>query len=195
MDEHQCSEVVIMKSISEFFVLISLLMQPDLHILNSEICRNQRIGEVSPAAYVTFTQIQRHGFVSNPPSRVYLCKLGLNSNCGRVQYEPQSVEAHKGFPKNGPVDGHIAGGGRFNEVDESGVDRWKMVSLGDYLRTLNESHVVLELTWSYTAVHRTSAYHLFGTTASYNVENPLKRESLKHLHSVMYINTRKSDEL
>ena len=33
-----------------------------------------------------------HGYVSQPKSRSYLCKLGDNTNCGAIQYEPQSVE-------------------------------------------------------------------------------------------------------
>lgn len=169
---------------ASFLALVALLTKPAPHILNSEICRAQRVGTVSPASYVTFTQIQRNGFVSSPPSRVYLCKLGINSNCGRVQYEPQSVEAHKGFPEKGPTDGHIIGGGRFHEVDDAGTDRWTATKIDDYLRTFNETHVILQLKWSYTTVHRTSAYHLFGTIRSYNIEDPIKRENLKHLHSV-----------
>lgn len=181
-------------SLSKTIVTLASLLarvDPVPHVLNSQICRSERAGgAVSPAAYVTFTQIQRPGFVSSPPSRVYLCKLGVNLSCGNVQYEPQSVEAHKGFPVNGPADGHIVGGERFPEVDEAGVGRWTQIKLGENLRALNATHVIMHIVWAYTTAHRTSAYHLFGTTASYNIERPLKREHLKHLHSVRIIRAR-----
>ena len=40
-----------------------------------------------------------HGYVSEPKSRSYLCKLGDNTGCGAVQYEPQSVEGPDGNPR------------------------------------------------------------------------------------------------
>ncbi len=33
-----------------------------------------------------------HGYVESPPSRAYQCHLGKNTDCGSVQWEPQSVE-------------------------------------------------------------------------------------------------------
>lgn len=167
--------------------VVSSMVPSSINVLNSEICRVTRSGDISPASYVTFTQIQRHGFVSSPPSRVYMCQSGRNVNCGSVQWEPQSVEARKGFPKQGPADGHIVGGGKFPKVDEAGANRWVKIKIDDYLQKLNETHVVLKLTWTYTAKHRTSAYHLFGTVQNYDIEAPLKRESLKHLDTVNII--------
>lgn len=41
-----------------------------------------------------------HGYVESPASRSYLCKQGVNVNCGPIQYEPQSVEGIGGFPAN-----------------------------------------------------------------------------------------------
>ncbi|WP_193387170.1 lytic polysaccharide monooxygenase, partial [Bacillus cereus] len=55
-----------------------------------------------------------HGFVEKPGSRSALCSPtygALNVNCGSVMYEPQSLEAPKGFPQGGPVDGQIASAG------------------------------------------------------------------------------------
>lgn len=54
-----------------------------------------------------------HGYVESP-SRSFLCKQGVNVNCGPVQYEPQSVEGIGGFPQLGPSDGQIAGVGSFS---------------------------------------------------------------------------------
>ena len=61
-----------------------------------------------------------HGFVEKPGSRAALCSEAyglLNLNCGSVMYEPQSLEAKKGFPHDGPADGQIASaGGLFGGV-------------------------------------------------------------------------------
>ena len=46
-----------------------------------------------------------HGYIQNPPSRSYLCSTGAVTNCGPIQWEPQSVEGPKGFPQAGPADG------------------------------------------------------------------------------------------
>ena len=70
-----------------------------------------------------------HGFVEKPGSRSALCSPtygALNVNCGSVMYEPQSLEAPKGFPQGGPVDGQIASaGGKFGGIlDRQTADRW-----------------------------------------------------------------------
>ena len=47
-----------------------------------------------------------HGYVSEPPGRSFLCKLGDNTGCGAVQWEPQSVEgptAHRASPLAAPL--------------------------------------------------------------------------------------------
>ena len=38
-----------------------------------------------------------HGYIEVPESRAYKCKLGSNTDCGRAQWEPQSVEQISGF--------------------------------------------------------------------------------------------------
>lgn len=46
--------------------------------------------------------VYAHGFVEKPSSRAALCSQkydALNLNCGNVMYEPQSLEAPKGFPQ------------------------------------------------------------------------------------------------
>lgn len=45
-----------------------------------------------------------HGFVEKPASRAALCSQNygaLNLMCGNIMYEPQSLEAPKGFPQSG----------------------------------------------------------------------------------------------
>lgn len=70
-----------------------------------------------------------HGFVEKPSSRAALCSQNygaLNLNCGNVMYEPQSLEAPKGFPDGGPIDGEIASaGGLFGGIlDQQTSNRW-----------------------------------------------------------------------
>ncbi len=49
-----------------------------------------------------------HGYVESPPSRAYQCHLGKNTDCGSVQWEPQSVEQASGFPEGAmPPDGKL----------------------------------------------------------------------------------------
>lgn len=123
----------------------------------------------------------QHGFVKKPPSRAYLCQCAINYKCGSVRYEPQSVEAPKGFPKFGPVDKHIAGGGQFTGLDETGRHRWMRIELNKYLFPRNKTHVTLSIQWHYTAAHRTRGFHLFGTVAGYDGSQPLKRSNLRFI--------------
>ena len=66
-----------------------------------------------------------HGYISQPEGRNYLCKTGGNSQCGGVQWEPQSVEGPSGFPQTGPQDGQIASAGspRWSELNIQTSDR------------------------------------------------------------------------
>ncbi len=43
-----------------------------------------------------------HGYTDLPISRQKLCANGTVTNCGDIQYEPQSVEGPKGFPGQVP---------------------------------------------------------------------------------------------
>ncbi len=83
------------------------------------------------------TGVSAHGYVSETnggiaASRAALCKFPTsdtqekNTNCGSVQWEPQSVEGPEGFPEKGPADGQIAGAGlvQFSELNEQTSDRW-----------------------------------------------------------------------
>ncbi len=52
-----------------------------------------------------------HGYTDLPVSRQKLCQNGGVSNCGAIQWEPQSVEGPKGFPAAGPADGKLCSAG------------------------------------------------------------------------------------
>lgn len=153
-----------------------------------EICAPmpvQHIADATPVAALvsrTSVAIPVYGFVNDPQSRAYKCKLNINKNCGNVKYEPQSAEMPKGFPDGGPVDGKIAGGSRFPQLDQYGADRWVHEDISHLVQGINETHVTITLNWYYTAVHKTSGYHLYGTVNDYDETNePIKRSNLQHL--------------
>ena len=138
---------------------------------------------VSAAAFVLMTLIAAviayaqpsaaHGLVSAPYSRAAACKLGLNTECGRVVYEPQSLEAPKGFPQSGPPDGRIASaGGVFPELDQQTAARWykNPISTGP-----------LQIDWNYTAPHRTAQWTYYMTKQGWNANAPLKRTDLEQI--------------
>ena len=89
-----------------------------------------------------------HGYIKQPEARGYLCKLGENSQCGAVQWEPQSLEGYSGFPQNGPADGQIASAGlaQFSPLNEQTVSRWakRPITAGP-----------TNFTWRFTANHVT----------------------------------------
>src|ERR1700740_542111 len=77
-------------------------------------------------ALLCSTSVWAHGYITMPEARGFLCKQGGNSNCGAIQWEPQSLEAPSGFPNGGRADGAIAAAGlaQFNELNEQTSSRW-----------------------------------------------------------------------
>ncbi len=116
-------------------------------------------------------QAAAHGYMSEPPSRAYACRLALNTGCGAAEYEPQSVgEGPKGFPAQGPVDGKLASGGltQFAAVDAQSATRW-------HLTDITERNI--QFSWFYTAAHKTTKWEYFITKAGWNPNLPLSRAS------------------
>ena len=113
-----------------------------------------------------------HGYTVTPPSRSYLCAQGVATNCGEIQYEPQSVEGPKGFPDAGPPDGQIcsAGIGRFAELDDPRGGNWPTTSL--------TSGAAYDFSWHFTARHATTSFRYFITNNSYDPTKPLTRSEL-----------------
>lgn len=110
-----------------------------------------------------------HGYVESPGSRGYLCKTGANKNCGAIQYEPQSLEAKKGFPAAGPEDGKIASAnGAFPELDQQSATRWTKVSMSPGTNTF---------TWHLSAPHATASWKYYITKQNWNPNAPLTRDS------------------
>lgn len=110
-----------------------------------------------------------HGYVNSPSSRAFLCKTGDNTNCGPIMYEPQSLEAPKGFPAAGPADGKIASAnGAFPDLDAQSATRWKKVSISPGTNTF---------TWTLTARHATTSWKYYITKQNWNPNAPLTRDS------------------
>jgi len=116
-----------------------------------------------------------HGYVSQPESRSYLCKLGDNTGCGAVQYEPQSVEGMAGsprFPVGGPADGTIAAAGSpaWSELNAQTPTRW---SKNDMAAGTNV------FTWQFTANHVARDWRYFITTPDWDQSQPLSRSAFE----------------
>ncbi|WP_239255305.1 lytic polysaccharide monooxygenase [Listeria ilorinensis] len=116
-----------------------------------------------------------HGYISKPASRAYLGNLGINKNVGSVQWEPQSIEAAKGFPAAGPVDGKIAGGGKYPLLDVQTENRWVKVDMQPGLNTFE---------WTLTAPHRTASWQYYITKKDWDPNAPLTRASLEPLKTI-----------
>ena len=114
-----------------------------------------------------------HGYVSEPPGRSYLCKLGDNTGCGAVQWEPQSVEGPDGsprFPVGGPEDGTIAAAGSpsWSELNAQTPSRW-------YKHDFAAGYQTFE--WTFTANHVSRDWRYFITKAGWNPAEPLSRDA------------------
>lgn len=132
-----------------------------------------------------------HGFVEKPASRAALCSQNygaLNLMCGNIMYEPQSLEAPKGFPQNGPADGKIASaGGLFGGIlDQQTSDRWFKNTITGGLNTF---------TWKYTAPHLTSKWHYYMTKSAWNPNKPLTRADLELIGTVEHNGSAASNNL
>lgn len=125
---------------------------------------------LSAAAFLGWcTNVSAHGYISSPPGRAILCKNKENTNCGAVQYEPQSIEGYKGFPEQGPRDGYIASAEKsnFHELDAQSPSRWKKVDI-------SSRNVVFK--WDLTAQHSTTQWRYFITRNNWNPSMPLSRD-------------------
>lgn len=131
------------------------------------------------AGVLTAAPSSAHGYVNAPESRSYLCKVGVNTDCGGVEYEPQSLEYLKGFPEAGPADGQIASaGGQFGgALDEQTADRWAKTDIvtGPML-----------FDWTYTAPHSTAKWHYYMTKEGWDPNSPLDRADLELIWEVQH---------
>ncbi|EGA69401.1 N-acetylglucosamine-binding protein A [Vibrio sinaloensis DSM 21326] len=122
-----------------------------------------------------------HGYVSAyengvAEGRAALCKFPTsdtnekNTQCGAIQYEPQSVEGPDGFPSSGPRDGKIASAetSLAAALDEQTADRWVK-------RPIQSGSQYFE--WTFTANHVTKDWKYYITKPDWNPNLPLARDS------------------
>ena len=110
-----------------------------------------------------------HGYIDSPSSRADLCAKKVNKNCGFIIYEPQSLEAYKGFPAAGPADGKIASAnGAFPELDQQSATRWSKVNITPGTTTFH---------WTIEANHATTSWKYYITKQDWNPNAPLSRAS------------------
>ncbi|MFD0587373.1 lytic polysaccharide monooxygenase [Paenibacillus sp. GCM10027627] len=115
--------------------------------------------------------VSAFGYVDSPASRSIQCKNGLNTNCGPIIYEPQSLEGLKGFPASGPADGQIASAGNaiFSNLDQQSATRWNKASIASGQNIF---------TWKIIANHATTSYRYFITKTNWDPNQPLTRAQL-----------------
>ncbi|WP_422657700.1 lytic polysaccharide monooxygenase [Paenibacillus sp. EC2-1] len=159
-----------------------------IRLSNSKTAKLFAVGGIMIlAAFLMIILAQKasaHGWVDSPGSRALLCKTGQNTDCGAVAYEPQSLEAPKGFPAAGPADGKIASaGGVFPKLDEQSATRWAKVNMSPGQNTF---------TWNLTAAHATASWKYYITKPNWNPNAALTRDSfdLTPFCSVNYGGTR-----
>ena len=124
------------------------------------------------AGVVAATPAYAHGFTTSPTSRAVHCQQGAVTDCGPIQWEPQSVEGPKGFPSAGPQDGTLcaAGDSRWAQLDDQrGGTGWpaQQVSAGSF-----------PFTWHLSAPHATTSFDYYITKDGWNDTAPLSRASL-----------------
>ncbi|MCL2015314.1 MAG: lytic polysaccharide monooxygenase [Defluviitaleaceae bacterium] len=133
-------------------------------------------------AFANSSTVLAHGWIFN--DRAYLGSAHggrLNSNIGAAAYEPQSVgEAPRNALQNG-LELHqvITAGGPWNlnafpALAEQTADRWHRtpVTVGEH-----------NLTWHFTAAHRTFGFRYYITNQGWNPNEPLTIDAFEYLGS------------
>ncbi len=130
---------------------------------------------VAAAVLLAVSPAQAHGYVSG--AVVARVAAPQNTGLGAVAYEPQSLEAPKGFPQSGPADGKLASaGGLFGGVlDQQTSDRW-------YKNPITTGPLMLS--WTFTAPHKTSEWRYYITKPGWNPNAPLTRSEFTLLATV-----------
>ncbi|WP_182380099.1 lytic polysaccharide monooxygenase [Nocardioides sp. WS12] len=128
-----------------------------------------------------------HGYVAGG-AVTSRAAMSANADRGAVQYEPQSLEAPKGFPAAGPADGQIASaGGKFGgNLDAQSSTRWAKnpVRSGP-----------IAITWTYTAAHATSQWRYYLTTPGWDQNAPLARKGFELIKTVDHDGSKASNNL
>ncbi|GGJ17555.1 lytic polysaccharide monooxygenase auxiliary activity family 9 protein [Streptomyces brasiliensis] len=116
-----------------------------------------------------------HGYTDLPVSRQKLCQNGTVTNCGSIQWEPQSVEGPKGFPAAGPADGQICNGGHSEFAQLSSPTA---PSGGAWPTTKVTGGQGYTFRWQFTAMHATTDFKYYVTKPGWNQNHALARSDL-----------------
>ncbi|MFF7964604.1 lytic polysaccharide monooxygenase [Streptomyces sp. NPDC007903] len=134
------------------------------------------LGMATAGAFVLSTGgASGHGYTDLPVSRQKLCQNGSVTNCGDIQWEPQSVEGPKGFPGSGPGDGQLCSGGnsRFGQLNAPSTP-----SGGAWPTTRVTGGQSYTFRWQFTAMHATSDFTYYVTKQGWNQNHALARSDL-----------------
>ncbi|MCX2970215.1 MULTISPECIES: lytic polysaccharide monooxygenase auxiliary activity family 9 protein [Streptomyces] len=131
------------------------------------------LGTAASTVLVAGGSAQGHGYSQAPTSRQAYCADGTVSNCGAIQWEPQSVEGLKGFPAAGPADGKIcsAGNNTFAALDDPRGGDWPTTQLRP-----GQGYT---FKWKMTAPHRTTDFRYYITKDGWDPAKPLTRADLE----------------
>lgn len=122
---------------------------------------------------LTVTGAWAHGYIQEPASRAYQCKLGQNLDCGNVTWEPQSVEQGSGFPSTKlPLDGELASASipTFSQLNRQSMDAWAKTPIKAGKQ---------KFTWNHTAPHKTTSWTYYITKQGWDANKPLTRSALE----------------
>jgi predicted carbohydrate-binding protein with CBM5 and CBM33 domain len=113
-----------------------------------------------------------HGYTTGPISRAKNCQDGVVTDCGQIQWEPQSVEGPKGFPQSGPADGTLCSAGlaQFAQLDDQRGGTWPATQL--------QGGQGFTFTWHLTAAHATTDFKYYMTKQGWDPTQPLTRSAL-----------------
>ncbi|MEV4946043.1 MULTISPECIES: lytic polysaccharide monooxygenase [unclassified Streptomyces] len=127
---------------------------------------------VAGASLFATSSASSHGYTDSPISRQKLCANGTVTNCGSIQWEPQSVEGPKGFPSAGPADGKLCSAGisHFSQLDDPRGGNWPATQV-----TAGQSY---SFRWQFTARHRTTDFRYYITKNGWDRTKPLTRAAL-----------------
>ncbi|MFF5895780.1 lytic polysaccharide monooxygenase [Streptomyces argenteolus] len=128
---------------------------------------------IAGASMFATSSASSHGYTDSPISRQKLCANGTVTNCGNIQWEPQSVEGPKGFPAAGPADGKICSGGnsQFAQLDDPRGGGWPATKV-----TAGQGY---SFRWQFTARHSTSDFRYYITKNGWDPTKPLTRAALE----------------
>ncbi|WP_327367591.1 lytic polysaccharide monooxygenase auxiliary activity family 9 protein [Streptomyces sp. NBC_01217] len=128
---------------------------------------------IAGASMFATSSASSHGYTDNPISRQKLCANGTVTNCGSIQWEPQSVEGPKGFPAAGPADGKICSGGHseFAQLDDPRGGSWPATRV-----TAGQG---FGFRWQFTARHATTDFRYYITKNGWDPTKPLTRAALE----------------